>query len=124
MFEEGSKGEIAMRYFQKLFTSSNPWDASVLLEGLAPRVTPAMNRELIKTITADEIKKADFSIKGSAAPYADGMNGVFFQTYWSVVGGKVVKDVKRFFEEDFFPKGVKFDSAGFTLKRTNSDKND
>lgn len=69
-----------------------PSEASKIVDGLLARVTE------------DEIKRSAFSIKGNATPGSDGMNGFFFQTYWSVVGDTVVRDVKRFFEDDVFPK--------------------
>lgn len=78
-FEEGSKKDINVRYFQRMFTTSNPTDPSELLDGLLPRVTAIMNDELIKDVSAEEIKQAAFSIKGSATPGADGMNEVCFK---------------------------------------------
>lgn len=89
-----------MRYFQNLFTSSDPSNLNDLLDGLMPRVTET-NRELIKTVTLEEIRRAAFSIKGSYVTGADGMNGVFFQSYWSVVGGQVIRDVKNLFKTDY-----------------------
>ncbi|KAL1198004.1 hypothetical protein V5N11_027628 [Cardamine amara subsp. amara] len=78
-FEEGTKGDIVVRYFQKMFTTSEPTDPDQLLEGLESRVTAGMNIELVKEVTSEEIKEAAFNIKGSSAPGADGMNGVLFK---------------------------------------------
>ena len=76
-FAEGSKGEIAVEYFRKLFSSSKPDCVTKALEGMRRRITASMNVELTRLVTADEIKQAAFSIKGDRSPGADGMSGHF-----------------------------------------------
>ncbi|KAL1223721.1 hypothetical protein V5N11_029768 [Cardamine amara subsp. amara] len=66
---EGSKGEIAVEYFRTLFTSTNPSHATDLLIGMTPRVTEAMNKELTKPVTSEEIREAAFGIKSNKAPW-------------------------------------------------------
>jgi len=94
-FDDGSKGNIAVAYFQKLFTSSQPNDAADLLAGMNYTVIAEMNATLTKRVTNEEIRQAAFSIKSSSAPGADGMTGLFFQSYWSVVGQQVREEVKE-----------------------------
>lgn len=48
---------------------------------------------LIKDVTDEEIREAVFTIKTSSAPSSDGMNGLFFQHYWDIVGSDVSKEV-------------------------------
>ncbi|KAG7582623.1 Zinc knuckle CX2CX4HX4C [Arabidopsis suecica] len=88
-FSDGSKGNIAVDYFQQLFTSSQPTDASVLLSGMTPRVTQAMNVELTKPITNEEIKQAVFSIKSSSAPGAD---AIVSDAQGAFVSGRLISD--------------------------------
>ncbi|XP_018488079.1 uncharacterized protein LOC108858692 [Raphanus sativus] len=97
-YEEEQKGEIAVQYFQNLFSSSGSQNADRLLEGMLPRVTDRMNSGLIKPVTEAEIKRAVKAIKSDSAPGIDGMTGQFFQKYWSVTGAQVTKEVKGFFE--------------------------
>ncbi|KAL1206717.1 hypothetical protein V5N11_027276 [Cardamine amara subsp. amara] len=85
-FEDGSKGDIAVKYFQKLFTATNTRHYDELLTGLLPRVSSDMNRRLTAIVTREEIRRPAFDIDGSSAPGADGMTGTFYQKYWSVVG--------------------------------------
>ncbi|KAG7585295.1 Ribonuclease H domain [Arabidopsis thaliana x Arabidopsis arenosa] len=59
-FAEGSKGEIAVEYSRKLFSSSKPDNLKEALEA--------------------------FSIRGDSTPGADGMSGLFYQAYWDIVG--------------------------------------
>lgn len=93
-YAEGSKGIIAVDYFQKLFSTLNPKNGMAILSGLSPRVSADMNRDLIKPVSREEIKKAAFSIKGGSTPGADGMTAHFFQTYWDIVVDKVISEVQ------------------------------
>ncbi|KAG7593815.1 hypothetical protein ISN45_Aa01g026030 [Arabidopsis thaliana x Arabidopsis arenosa] len=118
-FAEGSKGEIAVEYFRKMFTSSNP---SLILEALhrmVPRVTTSMNTELTKTVTSEEIKKAVFSIRGDSTPGVDGMSAHFYQTYWDIVGPQVIDEVQRFFQSGILPSEWNFTQICLIPKKVN-----
>lgn len=104
-FSEGAKGHLAVEYFKELFMSSNPADLESLFEGFQSRVTSAMNEELTKEITDEEIKAAAFSVKGSSAPGEDGIIGVFYKNYWHIVGPQVVEEVRSFFSSSTLPAG-------------------
>ncbi|KAG7586642.1 Reverse transcriptase zinc-binding domain [Arabidopsis thaliana x Arabidopsis arenosa] len=121
-FADGSKGNIAVDYFQKMFTSSQPCDATTLLDGMSPRVTPAMNTALTKPVTNEEIRQAVFAIRSSSAPGADGMTGLFFQSYWSIVGQQVCEEVKNFFESGSFPVEWNFTQICLLPKKPNPNR--
>lgn len=80
-FLDGSKGEIAVDYFRKLFASSQPEFIEEALVGMMPRVTTTMNAMLTRPVTDAEIKAVAFSIKGDSTPGADGMSCHFYQSY-------------------------------------------
>ncbi|KAG7568115.1 Reverse transcriptase domain [Arabidopsis thaliana x Arabidopsis arenosa] len=121
-FADGSKGNIAVGYFQKMFTSSQSCDASALLDGMAPRVTPLMNAALTKPVTNEEIRQAVFAIRSSSAPGADGMTGLFFQSYWHIVGPQVCEEVKRFFDSGSFPAEWNFTQICLLPKKSNPNR--
>ncbi|KAL1190943.1 hypothetical protein V5N11_020916 [Cardamine amara subsp. amara] len=116
---EGSKGEIAVDYFRKLFTSSKPVHATELLTDMVPRVTENMNRELTKPVSRDEIRKAAFGIQSNKTPGADGMTGQFFESYWDNVGEQVIREVNGFFESGQLPHEWNFAQICLLPKKIN-----
>ena len=96
-FSEAAKGQVATNYFKNLFKSSASGDFSTLFEGFASRVTDAMNEDMSREVSTEEVKDVVFSIKASSASGPDGMTGLFFQRYWSIIGDQVTKEVQEFF---------------------------
>lgn len=104
-FSDGAKGDITVEYFSDLFMSSNPVDLESLFEGFHGKVTAEMNKMLTKEVTAEEIRKAPFSIKGRSDPGEDGITGVFYQQYWHIVGNHIVEEIQRFFRTSSLHNG-------------------
>lgn len=76
---EASKGDVAARYFNKLFSSSYPVEADhQFFQEFEPRVTVDMNDSLCAIVPKEELKASFFSIKPSSVLGADGMTGCFF----------------------------------------------
>lgn len=95
---------MAVKYFQDLFSSSSPTNFQELFQGFRPKVTKEMNLELIKEVSAEEVRDAAFSIKPSSGPGPDGMSGLFFQRYWDIISIKVIDEVQAFFVSGRFPE--------------------
>ena len=104
-FSEGAKGNLAVEFFRDLFTSSNPCDLESLFQGFQQRVTENMNQHLTRPVTAEEIKKAAFDVKGSSAPGEDGLTGVFYQRFWHIVGPGLTAEIQEFFRSSIMPEG-------------------
>lgn len=73
-------------YFQDIFKSSLPVGIEEVVEVLEVRVLEDMNRGLSQPVTFTAIKEAAFQIGAWKAPGPDGMNGLFYQSYWHIVG--------------------------------------
>lgn len=51
---------------------------------MVPKITSMINEELSKPITREEIRKTALR-----APGPDGLTGMFFKKYWTIVGDDV-----------------------------------
>ena len=60
---------------------------------MAHQITPDMHQILFSDFTADEIKEALFQMGPTKAPGHDGMNALFYQKFWHVVGDNIVSTV-------------------------------
>uniref|UniRef100_A0A7N2N3A5 Reverse transcriptase zinc-binding domain-containing protein n=1 Tax=Quercus lobata TaxID=97700 RepID=A0A7N2N3A5_QUELO len=79
-----------VNYFKTMFTSSNPTNIDSILDGINTKVTTAMNAELTKCFTAEEVEQALKQMKPMTAPGPDGMPPIFYKAYWSTVGPDVI----------------------------------
>lgn len=64
-FSEGAKGNLAVEFFRELFTSSNPCDLESMFLGFQNRITDDINQFFTRHVSAEEIKKVAFDVKGS-----------------------------------------------------------
>lgn len=116
---EEAKGDIAIKYFAELFSSSRPSGAAELLRDFTPRVTERMNQSLVKPVTDAEIKRKVKVIKSDSSPGADGMTGHFFQKFWSITGAQIVEEVKKFFSEGMIPQNWNYTQLCLLPKKPN-----
>ncbi|XP_074266449.1 uncharacterized protein LOC141589722 [Silene latifolia] len=109
--EEGI-GTVAIEYFQRLFSTSNPSNFEVL-EDMTQRVTPGMNECLTKEYSEEEVTEALNQMHPLKAPGPDGMNELFFQTYWGTVGPAVVDTVLNILRGNVMP--TEFNTTNIVL---------
>lgn len=69
-----------------------------LLACVPIRVNDAMNVELDKNFTEEEVRAALFQMAPSKAPGVDGFMAGFFQRHWELLRGDIVSAILDFFE--------------------------
>ena len=79
--DENQIGEILISYFSSLFTSANPSALEPILEGVIPRVSRAMNEELLRPFVAEEVSLALKQMDADMAPSTDGLPPLFYKQF-------------------------------------------
>ena len=95
-------------YFDTFFNSKGNRQMDDYLNTVNHRVTPEMLKELSRDYIADEIKAALFQMGPTKAPGPDGMNALFYQTFWHIVGIDVVVAVLDFMHSGTMPFDINY----------------
>lgn len=94
-----------MKNFIELFKSSNPPSPS--LEGLIPNcVMEVDNENLMRIPQEEEIWEAIQGLHPFKSPGPDGFPGIFFRSYWEIVGQQTSKFVQECFRTSIIRKEV------------------
>ena len=88
--------EVALAYFDNLFHVGVGDQMEECLNAVQSKVTDDMREVLSSVFTTEEVKVALFQIGLTKAPRPDGINALFFQKIWHVVGDNVVLAVLDF----------------------------
>ena len=99
---------MATNYFETLFNSEGNGQMDDCLNTVNHRVTPEMLKGLSRDYIADEIKAALFQMGPTKAPGPDGMNALFYQTFWHIVGIDVVAAVLDFMHSGTMPFDINY----------------
>ena len=91
--EENQIGDLLIRFYSNLFTSSHPTDLDPVLNGVEPRVSRSMNDDLLRPFEASEVQSALNQMESATAPGPDGFPPLFFKQFWSKVGHDVSEAV-------------------------------
>ncbi|XP_074314785.1 uncharacterized protein LOC141650659 [Silene latifolia] len=119
---EEAVSRVANNYFEDFFKSSNPSNFNDVLLGLEDHVSDAMNLELRRDYGEDEIIEALHQMHPLKAPGPDGMNGLFYQTYWDIVGSEVVATVLTILRRERSPRDINKTNIVLIPKKKAPDK--
>ena len=72
------KEGVAERYFQRLFTTTNPTQMDLVLDKVDRVVTPDMNHSLLQPYRLEEVQQALFQMHPSKSLGRDGISPFFF----------------------------------------------
>ena len=96
-----SDGEIlkakAMDYFLRLYADEGEANKNWQIRGHFPLLTTKELEALAAQITRDEVQNALFQMNPLKALGVDGIQALFFQKHWSVVGESLFSVVKDIF---------------------------
>ena len=87
--------EVAVYYFETIFYSGTCERMEECLNTVPQRMTTAMRVELSRP-TVEEVEAALFQMGPTKAPGPDGMNALFYQKFWHIVGNDVSSAVLEF----------------------------
>ena len=73
--------DTVVKFYQQLFTSSEPVNLDEILEQIPTMVTEEMNSELLKEFIAEEVESALKQMAPLKSPGPDGMPSLFYQSY-------------------------------------------
>ncbi|XP_074287942.1 uncharacterized protein LOC141613105 [Silene latifolia] len=113
---------VANSYFQGLFTTANPVNFDDALGGLEGRVTAEMNMGLERDYCEEEVLDALNQMNPLKAPGPDGMNGLFYQTYWSIIGPEVIRHVLQILRGTRSPREINKTNIVLIPKKKAPDK--
>ena len=82
--------EMTTNYFDGLFNAGTCPQIDECLNIVPHRVTLDMQQILSSEFIADKIKGALFQMGPTKAPRPDGMNALFYQKFWHVMGDSVI----------------------------------
>lgn len=86
-------------HFQKLYEAPPKREFEDLINLIDPLVSIECNANLTKQVTLEEVQAVAFQMGPLKAPGSDGFPGIFYQSYWDIVGEDVFKAVRQFFSE-------------------------
>jgi hypothetical protein len=64
-----------------------------------------MNENLLAPFSAEEVKKAAFSIGDLKAPGPDGLHAIFYKRFWSLCGEEITHEVLHAMNIGVIPEG-------------------
>lgn len=89
--------QIAVAYFEDIFTSCNPTNIAEITGCVHRKVTAQHNEVLLQELTTKEIWFAVQSLHPTKSPGPYGYTESFFHQFWDVIGPDINGMVKSFF---------------------------
>lgn len=96
---------LIARHFQSLFKSSQG-NVNTVLDCIENRISGPQNDLLVRKVCNEEVKQAVFSMHPDKSPGPDGLNHGFYQSFWDIIGGEVVKFCDDFIRLGKLQKGL------------------
>lgn len=95
--------DAIMEHYREVYRVDPPQGPQRWTQHIPHLVSEDMNCQLLAEVTDLEIWEAANSMGALRAPGPDGLNGLFYQKHWDIVGVDVCRVVRLFFEEGSLP---------------------
>ena len=102
-----------------MFTSASTNSFQQVIQHVREVVIPDMNNMLLAEFSHEEVKITLFQMHPTKAPRHDGMNPLFFQKYWHIVGIDVSNAVLDCINSKKFLQSINFSHITLIPKRKN-----
>lgn len=89
----------------ELFTTEPHVEIDKVLEAIPLRIDQAINEDLCKPYSNEEIKEALFQMGPTKAPGPDGFPALFYQKHWTMLQDDICEAVRNFLHGDDIPWG-------------------
>ena len=113
---------VATGYFDNLFYAGNCDQMKECLNVVPRKVTLDMYDTLSSEFSVEEVKMVLFQMGPAKAPGPDGMNALFYQRFWHVVGDTVVDVVLDFLNNGHMLPDINHSYIVLIPKVKNSEK--
>ncbi|XP_021970325.1 uncharacterized protein LOC110865358 [Helianthus annuus] len=87
-----------VKHYEKFFGSQGDISLTPVPELFSKVLSPQVATQMVCPVTAEEVKKAMFSIGIDKAPGPDGYTAGFFKGAWPIIGNDITSAVMDFFE--------------------------
>ena len=99
---------VATSYFQNMFKAGTCAKMKYCLNAVPYKITIEMHQLLTSDYSAEEIKAALFQMGPMKAPCPNGMNALFYQKFWHIVGDNVIVTVLDFLNSGYMVPEINY----------------
>lgn len=92
-------------YFSNMFSSQVHAPDENVLAKVRRKVSNLMNYSLMAPYSAEDVRKALFSIGDLKAPGPDGLHAVFYKRFWPMLGEDLIEEVLHAVNNKVMPEG-------------------
>lgn len=94
--DENEISESFASHFEELFTSNMAGDMDPVVDLVEPKISANMASVLAAPFRRQEVTQALAQMHPNKAPGPDGMNALFYQSFWSTIGEDVIDKIMLF----------------------------
>lgn len=99
-------GSVVEKYFEKIFSSSNPFSFESILNGIQHTVGDDGSASMGSDFQACEVQQAFTQMASHTTQGLDGMSPIFYKLFWHIMGEDVTTVMLRALNSGIVPKSL------------------